>query len=70
MVVSLLKQAGLPWQLPEDIDLSALQVAMLHDKKVRNGKLPFIVIKSFGNCVLEHAVSRKHLNVVLSSVTA
>ena len=69
-VESLLKQAGLPWQLPEDIDPDDLKVAMLRDKKVRRGKLPFVVIRAFGNCALENGVTEEHLDIILSSVTA
>lgn len=69
-VESLLKQAGLPWQLPEDIDPGALKIAMLRDKKVRRGRLPFVIIRSFGNCALENGVTEEQLDMILGSVTA
>lgn len=62
-VTNLLHQAGLPWQLPDDISPELLKTAMLRDKKVRNGKLPFVIIKSFGNCALDYSINLEQLDM-------
>ncbi len=50
-VVSLLNKAGLPTQIPDYIDRESLVKKLYTDKKVRDGKLRFVIQKGIGNVV-------------------
>ena len=50
-VVKLLKQAKLPVEIPPYIDREALVKKLYTDKKVRDGKLRFVIQKGIGNVV-------------------
>ena len=50
-VIDLLKRAGLPVTVPDDIDREALVRKLYTDKKVRDGKLRFVVQKGIGSVV-------------------
>ncbi|MDF1757614.1 MAG: 3-dehydroquinate synthase [Legionellaceae bacterium] len=61
----LLKKAHLPSRIPSDIDLDVLQTVMLSDKKVRRNVLPFVLLKSIGDCYLDTKVINSNLRTVL-----
>lgn len=50
-VVSLIKKAELPTEIPEYIDREALVKKLYTDKKVRDGKLRFVIQKGIGDVV-------------------
>lgn len=50
-VLSLLRRAGLPVSIPADIDREALVKKLYTDKKVRDGRLRFVVQKGIGSVV-------------------
>lgn len=50
-VISLLRKAKLPTEIPDYIDREALVKKLYTDKKVRDGKLRFVVQKGIGNVV-------------------
>ena len=50
-VIALCKKAGLPTQIPEYIDREALVRKLYTDKKVRDGKLRFVLQKGIGDVV-------------------
>jgi len=50
-VISLLQMAGLPTAVPEYIDREELVKKLYTDKKVRDGKLRFVLQKGIGNIV-------------------
>ncbi len=50
-VISLLKKANLPTEIPEYIDRDVLVKKLYTDKKVKNGKLRFVVQKGIGSIV-------------------
>ncbi len=50
-VVALLEKAGLPTTIPSYIDKEVLVKKLYTDKKVRNGKLRFVLQKGIGNVV-------------------
>jgi len=50
-VLSLLRRAGLPVSIPADIDREALVKKLYTDKKVRGGRLRFVVQKGIGSVV-------------------
>jgi 3-dehydroquinate synthase len=47
-VTQCLKQAGLPTEFPEDIDLQEIHRGMLLDKKTVSGKLKFVLVETIG----------------------
>lgn len=50
-VIRLLQKACLPTDIPNDIDKEALVKKLYTDKKVRNGRLRFVIQKGIGNVV-------------------
>ena len=50
-VEGLLKKAGLPYRIPEGIDREALVKKLYTDKKVRDGRLRFVLQKGIGEVV-------------------
>ena len=50
-VISLLRKTGLPTEIPSYIDRDALVKKLYTDKKVRDGKLRFVLQKGIGNIV-------------------
>lgn len=50
-VIALLEKAGLPTSIPEYIDREVLVKKLYTDKKVRNGKLRFVLQKGIGDVV-------------------
>ena len=50
-VISLLKQADLPVKIPDYIDREALVKKLYTDKKVRNGRIRFVIQKGIGDIV-------------------
>ena len=47
-----IRRAGLPLTAPE-LDINAVMDIMQHDKKVRAGRLRFVLLKSLGHAVVE-----------------
>lgn len=64
---SLLINAKLPNRIPRDIDLQAVYRLMWNDKKIKNKQLPFVIIRSFGDCILEKKITPKQVDFVLQS---
>jgi 3-dehydroquinate synthase len=62
---SLLKCSGLPSRVPREINISALIDIMYTDKKVKNDKLRFILLKSIGCCYIEGNVPEEVLQDAL-----
>ena len=50
-VINLLKRAELPVEIPDYIDREALVKKLYTDKKVRDGKLRFVIQKGIGDVV-------------------
>ncbi len=48
-MISLLQKAGLPAAIPSYIDREALVRKLYTDKKVRNGRLRFVIQKGIGD---------------------
>jgi 3-dehydroquinate synthase len=51
----LIMAAGLPVQMPE-LDIEKVVLAMQHDKKVRDDKIRFVLLKSIGNAFISDEV--------------
>lgn len=52
-----LEQAHLPRRVPQDIDLVALHACMLHDKKVKNNALHFVLMRALGDCYVNNQIT-------------
>lgn len=63
----LLSLAGLPRRIPADVDLSRLRQLMNADKKIKNNKLRFVLIKAMGDCYLDDNVTEADLKTVLQA---
>ena len=63
----LLQLAGLPRRIPADIDLNHLRSLMNADKKIKNDRLRFILIKALGACYLSDNVTDSRLQAVLQA---
>ena len=68
-VKALLKSAGLPTEIPEYIDRTALVKKLYTDKKVRNGRLRFVFQKEIGE-VMEFEGGRYSLEIPESEIAA
>jgi 3-dehydroquinate synthase len=60
----LIRQAGLPVAMPE-LDKEKVMQAMQHDKKVRNDKVRFVLLKSIGNAFISDEVDPALVREVL-----
>lgn len=61
----LLAMAQLPRRIPKNIDLSHLYRLMLSDKKIKQSRLRFILIKTPGACFIKDNVSEAALRCIL-----
>ncbi|KTD22421.1 3-dehydroquinate synthase [Legionella londiniensis] len=67
MIDELLRKAGLPRRIPREIDLDLLYALMFSDKKVKNKRLRFVLIKQSGNCYLEDKVTKESVHQAMLS---
>ncbi|KTD16417.1 3-dehydroquinate synthase [Legionella jordanis] len=56
LVNDMLSLAHLPRRIPRDVSLEAMRRAMSQDKKIKNKKLRFILMKAPGDCYIEEKV--------------
>lgn len=61
VIQNMIRDIGLPWLIPKNTDLNQLIELMQHDKKIKNNRLRFILIKKPGACYLETEVSKEQL---------
>jgi 3-dehydroquinate synthase len=59
-----IKKAGLPTEMPE-LDMAEVAQAMKHDKKVRQDKIRFVLLKSIGHAFITDEVSPSLVEEVL-----
>ncbi len=64
-VKELLELAGLPYAIPHTIDLKQLIQLMKLDKKIKNNRLRFVVIKQPGECELNDHITEECLHDTL-----
>lgn len=67
LVDEMLALAKLPRRIPADIDLHELRALMSQDKKIKNKRLRFILMKNFGQCYVEKEISEKNLRLTLQN---
>lgn len=65
LVDKMLMMAKLPNRIPREVDLDELRTLMSQDKKVKNKRLRFILIKAIGSCYIEDKVSEDNLRATL-----
>ncbi len=64
--ISLLKQAGLPVELPDDFDHVALASAMRGDKKSQGGKIRLVLLTALGEAQLGNPMKFDDLLLLLN----
>jgi 3-dehydroquinate synthase len=67
LVDKMLTMARLPCRIPRDIDLKELRALMSQDKKIKNKRLSFILMKAIGHCYIDVGVSEDSLRSTLQS---
>jgi len=60
----LIRGAGLPAEMP-DLDIEAVMEAMKHDKKVRDGRVRFVLLKSIGEAFISDDIDLNLVREVL-----
>ncbi len=65
LIDEMLTLAKLPSRIPGDIPLEELRAIMSQDKKIKNNKLRFILLKGIGDCYIEDEVTESALREVL-----
>jgi 3-dehydroquinate synthase len=60
----IIEKAGLPTEMP-DLEIEKIIQAMKHDKKVRRGKIRFILLKSIGSAFITDEVDVSLVEKVL-----
>jgi 3-dehydroquinate synthase len=63
-LTNIIKRAGLPTGMP-DLPVEDIIAAMEHDKKVRQDKIMFVLLKSIGDAYITDKVSRSLVEEVL-----
>jgi len=63
-LTDIIKKAGLPTEMP-DLPIEDIIAAMEHDKKVRQDKIMFVLLKSIGDAFITDKVSRSLVEEVL-----
>jgi 3-dehydroquinate synthase len=67
LVSETLEKAGLPIKLP-DIDIEKVYAHMLHDKKIKSGKLKFVLPKKIGEVEFYSTDDAKLIKSVLKTL--
>lgn len=65
LVDALLAAAQLPRRIPKEIDLHVLHGLMFSDKKIKNQRLRFVLMKAPGNCYLDSTITDECLHHAL-----
>ncbi len=66
-LIGLLRSLGLPTQVPQDLCTEKLMVLLHHDKKVRAGRIHFVLCKRIGQTLITDEVSREELTSAIDS---
>jgi 3-dehydroquinate synthase len=64
-IKQLLQDAGLPYKIPDTVDLEQLIALMSLDKKIKNNQVRFVLIKKPGACYLESGITKASLYAAL-----
>lgn len=66
-IEQMLQNAGLPHKIPRSINLEKLKELMSLDKKIKNNRLRFVLIKAPGDCYLEDQITAENLYNTLAA---
>ncbi len=66
--IALIKKAGLPTQLPVEVDIEAILAALQLDKKVEAGRVRFVFPTQIGAATITDRVSSEAIRVVLQQM--
>lgn len=67
--LAIIRKAGLPVQLPADMDIDAILNALRSDKKVRSGKVRFVLPKGIGEVFITDQVTDDTVRQVLAKMS-
>ncbi|VEG90520.1 3-dehydroquinate synthase [Legionella spiritensis] len=65
LIDKMLKMAGLPARIPQDINPDDLRAKMAQDKKIKNNRLRFILMRGVGHCYIDDEITDTVLQTVL-----
>ena len=68
-VIQLTKKAGLPVKLPANMDYDTFMQYMQVDKKVRDGKINFVLFDALGNAKITNDVDFENIRACIASCT-
>lgn len=63
---NLLEAASLPRRIPQDIDTNQLFALLFNDKKIKNNKLRFVLLRSPGDCYVDEKVPLTSVQCVIA----
>lgn len=66
--LALIEKAGLPTQLPDGIDIAAILDSLQTDKKVKDGRVRFILPTKIGAAIVTDQVPREQIQLVLQQM--
>lgn len=64
---NLIEAAGLPTQLPVEVDCDKLIEQMSYDQKTKNGEIRFVLLKDFGQPFLSDPLTREEIKEAIQS---
>lgn len=64
----ILRKLGLPIQLPKHLDVDAIMIAMMHDKKFDSGRMTFIIPTRIGHVEINNEVTLEQVSSVLEQL--
>lgn len=68
--LAVIEKAGLPTQVPQDIEIEAIVAKLKTDKKVKDGKVRFVLPTTIGHALVTDRVTDDIVSQVLRSMTA
>jgi len=66
--LALIQKAGLPTQLPDGVDIEAILKTLQTDKKVKDGRVRFILPTQIGAAIVTDQVPREQIRLVLQQM--
>ncbi|MGL6028953.1 MAG: 3-dehydroquinate synthase, partial [Legionella sp.] len=69
-VEQLLNYAQLPHKIPRFVDIAKIKQFMMLDKKIKNNRLRFIVIKKPGDCAIDDSITAECLDHTLNNAVS
>ena len=64
-ITALLKQYGLPTEIPDDLDRRRIKSYLLTDKKRVGTRTSYVLLKNIGSVIITDEVSEQEIDTVL-----